>query len=90
MAAEQNHSERKMNECGVTLNAAIPPCNHVFELVEPGERPLDLPPSFVSTQWATVLTGRLDTVLAVRRNQFDAALCQLFDRADHCRRRDPQ
>jgi hypothetical protein len=34
MAAEQNHSERKMNECGVTLNAAIPPCNHAFELVE--------------------------------------------------------
>jgi hypothetical protein len=78
MVAEQNHSERKMNKCGVTLNAAIPPCNHAFELVKPGERPLNLPPSFVSTQWATVLAGRLDPVLAVWRNQFNAALCQLL------------
>jgi hypothetical protein len=78
MAAEQNHGEREMNKCGVTLNAAIPTGNNAFELVEPGECPLDLPSPFVSTQWATVLTGRLDPVLAVWRNQFNAALRQLL------------
>src|SRR6478672_4528536 len=78
MAAEQNHGEREMNKSGVTLNAAIPTSNHAFEFVEPGECPLDLPPPLVSTQWATVLDGRLDPVLAVRRNQFNAALCQLL------------
>lgn len=65
-----------MNKCGVTLDAAVPSGNHAFELVKPGERPLDLPPSLVSAQWAAILTGRLDPVLAMRRNQFDAALCQ--------------
>jgi hypothetical protein len=67
-----------MNECDVMLDAAVPTGNHAFELVEPGECPLDLPSSFVSTQRATVLTGRLDPVLAVWRNQFNAALCQLL------------
>ena len=48
MATEQNHREREMNKCGVTLNAAILTGNNAFELVKPGERPLDLPPSLVS------------------------------------------
>lgn len=42
MAAEQNHGERKMNEGGVTLDAAVPIGNHAFELVKPSERPLEL------------------------------------------------
>jgi hypothetical protein len=50
MAAEQNHSEGEMNKCGVTLDTAVSSRNHAFELVKPGERPLDLPPLLVSTQ----------------------------------------
>lgn len=67
-----------MNKCGVTLDATIPPCNHAFELVEPGERAFNLPSPFVSTQRAAVLSGSLNPVLAMRRNQFNAALCQLL------------
>ena len=34
MAAEQNHDEREMNKCGVTLDTAVPMGNHAFELVK--------------------------------------------------------
>ncbi|HEX8886935.1 MAG TPA: hypothetical protein VF797_20810 [Noviherbaspirillum sp.] len=78
MAAEQDHGERKMNECGVTPDAAVPMSNRAFKLVEPGKCPPDFPPPFVATQWATVLTDRLEPILSVWRNQFDTTPCQLL------------
>jgi len=67
-----------MNKCGVTLDAAVPTGNNAFELVEPGKRTFDLPSSFVPTQRSAVLSGGSDAIFAVRRDQFNATLCQLL------------
>jgi hypothetical protein len=78
MAAKHSHGEREINKFFITLDAAAPLCDYLFELVEPGERPFSLPLALVTKQWAASLTVTLDADLAARRNQFDAALCQLL------------
>lgn len=41
-------------------------------VLQPGEKPLDLPATPIPTQLATVLGARLRAILAVRGNQLDA------------------
>jgi hypothetical protein len=48
------------------------------EVMEPREQPLDLPAALVAAELPPVLRPRLLPVLAVRRDQLDALLCQFL------------
>ena len=48
------------------------PSNETSEVLEPAEAPLHLPSTSVTSEFSTVLLGRLDSVAAMRTNQVDA------------------
>jgi hypothetical protein len=65
-----------MDESGIAFNAAVPARDDTLELVEPGKGALDLPTPSVATQRSPILRGHFDSIALMRRNQFNAALCQ--------------
>ncbi len=67
-----------MNEGGETLMTTIPAGQGSLVFVHPGEQALDLPSTPVTPEWAAILSRWPNTVLSVRRDQFDSLGCQLL------------
>jgi|GEM_PF-1745458 len=61
-----------MNEACITLMAVLPSRQNAAVLVEPGEQPLDLPATLVSTQHPPVLGCLAFAIASMRCDQFDA------------------
>ncbi len=52
--------------------------SHSTEVLQPGVQPFDLPSAFVSSQLASILCGRFDTICTMGSNQFDPFPAQVL------------